>query len=58
VDPAEDDADDRHEDVIDERIDDRPEGAADDDADGKVHDVAARDKCLEFIEHSIGPLLQ
>ena len=47
---ADDERDERVDDIVDERGDDGRERAADNDADCQVNDVAARDKCLEFIE--------
>jgi hypothetical protein len=41
VDAAGEDADRRHDDVVNQRSDDGGEGGADDDADRHVHDVAA-----------------
>ena len=32
-------------------VDDQAEGAADDDADGKVHDIALGNEFLEFLDH-------
>jgi hypothetical protein len=65
IETAENGPDDRHDDVVDQRFHDTAESATDDDTDGKVHDVASGNKCLELIEHPIclplmrrdGPLL-
>ena len=38
-------------------VDDQAEGAADDHADGKVHDIALGDEFLEFLQHSSPPSL-
>ena len=51
VEPAGDRADDRHEQVADERLDDPPEGRADDHADREIDDVAAQGELLELLEH-------
>src|SRR5215217_6769051 len=51
VEPAGHGADDRHEQVADDRLDDLPERRPDDDADGKIDDVAAQRELLEFFEH-------
>ena len=50
VQPADDERDERIDDIVDERGDDGRERAADNDADGQVNDVAARDEYFEFIE--------
>ena len=55
VDPAEHQAERRHDDAFDERRDDLAERRADDDADGQVDDVAAGDELLEFFEHGASP---
>ena len=57
IEPAGDGADQRHDNVVDQRIDDRPECGADDDADGKIDDVAAHGEFLEFLEHRSHPRL-
>ncbi|CDX16593.1 hypothetical protein MPLB_1610003 [Mesorhizobium sp. ORS 3324] len=45
-------ADERHDDVVDQRIDDFGEGSADDDADGQVHHIALGNEFLKFFQHS------
>src|SRR3546814_9588074 len=48
-------ADDRHDDILGQRLGDRREGAADDDTDREVDDIAAGDKFPEFIQHLVVP---
>jgi len=57
VDATGEHADGWHDHVVDERFDDRAEGAADDDADGHVHDVAAEGELFEFADHAHGTFL-
>src|SRR5690606_18271165 len=51
---AQDEVDDRHDQVIDDRIDDLAEGTADDDPDRQVHHVALDGKFLEFFDETPG----
>src|SRR5438876_12391295 len=46
------DADQRREQVLDQRADDGAEGGADDDRDSQVDRSAAEDECLEVLDHS------
>src|SRR5262249_52877843 len=50
-----DGADDRHEDIGDQRVDDGAEGGTDDHTDGEIDDVAAQREFLEFLEHGAHP---
>jgi hypothetical protein len=49
------DADDRHDDVIDEPINDLAERRADDHADGEIERVAPHREVLEFLPHASSP---
>jgi len=51
IDIAHDQADGRHDDVLDQGADNLAEGAADDDADRHVNNVAAHGKLFEFLEY-------
>ncbi len=51
VDAAHDEANDGHDDIINERIDDFSEGAADDDPDCQFQDVSASNKLFKFFHH-------
>src|SRR6185437_5742544 len=51
VDASDDQADDRHEHVVDKRGDDRSERGADDDTDGQVDHVAFDGEVPEFLDH-------
>ena len=51
IDPADDQADQGHDDVTDQRGNDLAEGSADDDRDRQVHDIASHDKFFEFFNH-------
>src|SRR5690606_8642655 len=52
--PADDDAQRRHDHVLDEGGHDLAEGGADDDADGHVHDIAANREGLELAHEAHG----
>lgn len=58
VDAAQQNTDERHENVIDERCNDLAEGAANDDCHGKVEHVAAHNEVLEFLEHGVSPFAE
>jgi hypothetical protein len=51
IDISHEESEGRHEDVIDEGFDDGGEGAADDDADGHVDEVAFESEVAEFFNH-------
>src|SRR3546814_1243026 len=55
IDPAENPADQRHNQILGQRTGDRREGAADDGTDRQVDDIAAGDKFPEFIQHLVIP---
>src|SRR5260370_948360 len=55
VEPAGDRADDRHDDVADERTHDGAECRSDDHANGEIDHVAAQGKLLEILEHGLFP---
>ena len=57
VDAAEEQADGRHDDALDERRDDLPNAAPMIDADGEIDDVAARDEVAEFFQHGRAPVM-
>ena len=50
VDAADDQTDERVDQVLNHRIDDGREGRTDDDTDGKVKHIATRDEFLEFVQ--------
>src|SRR3546814_15413431 len=55
IDPAEQPADEGHDQILGQRPGDGREGAADDDADRQVHDIALGDKFPEFAQHVAAP---
>ena len=52
VDPAGEESEDRGEHILDQATDDAGERRADNDADGKIDDVAAEDESFEFADPS------
>ena len=52
---AEQEANRRHQDVIDEWRDDLAKGSTDEDTDGHVQDIAAHNEFLEFLNHENPP---
>ena len=51
IEPARHRADDRHQDIPDQRLNDAAEGGPDDDADREINDISAQREFLEFLEH-------